>query len=194
MYRYYYNVNSSKKVLHLYGCHYLTNSKRKEYGEKHCIEKALKKGFTLCKHCFALQNRFFNEDRRIGTYLIRYNYSLNCQKDCVEITTGNGRWKILYAESQHILELYHENKEIRSTDCLSRIQGYHDQKVYEYELNDIMHYIYVHDGKRKLPPTKGTKRYKEMQKKQARRARKEAINNVLNLIDSLHTDTAVALR
>ena len=190
MYRYYYNINSSKKVLHLYGCHYLTNSKKKEYGEKHSLKKALNKGFTLCRHCFALQNRFFNEDKRISTYLIRYNYSCSCQKDCVEITTGNGRWKILYAENKQILELYHENKQIRSTDSLSRIQGYHDQKVSEYELSDIMHYIYVHDGKRKLPPAKGTKRYKKLQKKQEHEARKKSINNVLNLIDNLHINSS----
>ncbi len=191
MYRYYYNVNSSKRVLHLYGCHYLTNSKTKEYGEKHSIEKALKKGFTLCKHCFDLKNRFFNEDKRIGMYLMRYNYLCSCEKDCIEITTGNGRWKILYAEDKPILELYHENKQIRSTDCLSRIQGYHNQKVFEYELNDILHYIYVHDGKRKIPPAKGTKRYKELQKKKAQKARRESINNVLNLIDILQIDVSV---
>ena len=75
MYSYYYNVSSSKKVLHLYGCHYLTNSRKQEFGEKHSLKKALSQGFTLCKHCFSIQNRFENKYQKFAANYNKHNYN-----------------------------------------------------------------------------------------------------------------------
>ena len=183
MQSYYYNKNSSRKVLHLYDCPYITNSRKKEYGEKHSIKKALNKGYTLCKHCFALHRRVESE---LGQHYARGNYKYTCTKDFLEITTGKGNWKVLYAEDKPCFELYHQNKEVRNTDSLSRVPGYHFQNVCEYDLRGIIQHICKHDGKIPSPPAKGTKRFKRTQKRNEIQARKAAINNVLSLIDSLH--------
>lgn len=188
MQTYYYNKNSSKKVLHLCDCHYITNSSKKEYGEKHSIKKAVGKGYTLCKHCFALQRRFKSE---MGLDYRKNNYKYNCTKVFLEITTAKGNWKVLYAEDKPYFELYHQNKEIRSTDSLSRVPGYHFQNVREYDLRAIIQHIREHDGKVYSPPAKGTKRFKKTQKRIKVQTRKDAINNVLNLIDGLQMNRAV---
>ncbi len=187
MYTYFYNVNSNRKVLHLDGCQYLINSQKQEFGEKHSLEKALSKGFSLCKHCMTIQNRFVNKHLKFGGSYSKYNYTYTCGKDYLEITTGKGKWKILYGQYKPVLELYHQNKEMRDTDSLSRIAGYHYQHVQEYEFDDIIYYIYLHDGKLKVPPQKGSKKYKNWQKKNKKLERRAAIDNVLMLIDSLHS-------
>ena len=184
---YYYNVNSSRRVLHLCGCHYLTNARKQEFGEKHSLKKALSRGFSLCKHCFSIRNRFESKYQKFGGAYGRYNYQYICNKECLEITTGKGNWKVLYAEDAPLLELYHQNKEIRNTDSLSRIPGYHDQKVQGYEFSDIFYYIYIHDGRVKHPPAKGTKKYKEIQKRNKIIEKRAAVDRVLQLIDSLHS-------
>lgn len=184
MHDYYYNVNSSKKVLHLFGCHYLTCSKKQEFGKKHNLEKALRKGYTLCKHCFALHKRFAFQ---FGNAYCKHNYFYNCDSNCLEITTAKNTWLVRYAEDKTMLELYHRNTEERVTDSLSSIPGYHCQHVRRYEVDDIIYYIFTHDGKRVLPPPKGSKRYVHYKKQQKIQARRNAINNVLNLIDSLHS-------
>lgn len=188
MQTYYYNKNSSKKVLHLCDCHYITNSLKKEYGEKHSIKKATQKGYVLCKHCFALHRRVESE---LGQSYGKNNYKYNCTKDFLEISTGKGNWRVLYSEDKPCLELYHQNKEIRSTDSLSRVPGYHFQNVREYDLREIIQHIREHDGKVYLPPAKGTKRFKRTQKRIKTEARKNAINNVINLIDSLQLNRAI---
>lgn len=55
-----------------------------------------------------------------------------------------------------------------------------------YEVDDIIRYIFDHDGKRVLPPPKSSKRYANYKKRQKLQKKREAINNVLRLIDSLH--------
>jgi len=60
---------------------------------------------------------------------------------------------------------------------------------------DYLKYIIQHDNYRNhnpyhfimpvQPPKKGTKRYKKQQHKAKKRARRDAVNNVLNLINSL---------
>lgn len=181
---YYYSLNSNRKVLHLFGCHYLTYSRKQEFGKKHNLEKALKNGYTLCKHCFALQKRF---NYQLGKAYCKHNYFYSCDSNYIEITTARNTWLVRYAEDKTTLELYHRNTEERETDSLSSIPGYHCQHVRRYEVDDIIRYIFDHDGKRVLPPPKGSKRYANYKKQQKLQARHAAINNVLRLIDSLHT-------
>lgn len=184
VYTYFYNVNSSRKVLHVDNCRYLSSAKCQEFGEKHSVKKALNQGFVLCKHCFLIENRFKS---KYGTAYCKNNYKYVCSDNCVDITTGKGEWKIVYAKKSPELVLYHKNKEVRDTDCFSRIRGYHYQDVSNFEFSDIIDYICSHDGKIHLPPPKGSKRYKGYQKKMKKQERQAAINNVLHLIDSLHS-------
>lgn len=187
---YFYNICSRKKIIHLSDCRYITDSTKKRYGHFYCLEDALKKGYRPCRHCFTLIRRFIEEEERINKYCIRYNYILSHSKNSVEIITGKGQWKIVQAEHSQKVELYHKNTEVRNGDRYSRIKGYHNQRVTEFELVDYIHYIARHDGSNKKL-SKGTKRYKNMQKRLAAQARRTSINNVINLIDSLHTNYAV---
>ena len=187
---YFYNVFSSKKIVHLNDCRYIKTSAKQKFGYFGSLKEAIKNGYRPCRHCFTLIRRFAEEEERINKYCMRYNYILSHSKDSVEITTGKGQWKIVHAQNSQRVELYHKNTEIRSTDCFSRIEGYHNQRVSEYELGDYIHYIFSHDGRRKAPPAKGTKRYKSQQKRLAIQARRNSINNVICLIDSLQLSRA----
>ncbi len=186
MYCYFYNVNSKNKVLHVDGCHYLSFTDEQNLRKKESIKKAVLQGFSLCKHCFNIGNRFNDKYQKFGKYG-KNNYTYACGKDCLDITTGKGSWKVVYAQHKPVLELFHQNKEERPTDFRSRIPGYHYQYVSRYEFGDIIDYICAHDGKLKPPPAKGTRRYKEWQKHNKMQERRESINNVLRLIDSLHS-------
>ncbi len=187
---YCYNICSSKKIIHLNDCRYITNSTKHRFGHFYSLEDALRKGYRPCRHCFTLIRRFAEDEERISNCCLRYNYILSCNRDSVEITTGKGQWKIVQAQHSQRVELYHKNTEVRDRDHCSRIEGYHNQKVAEFELVDYIHYIARHDGSNQKP-SKGTKKYRNMQKRLAAQARRNSINNVISLIDSLHTGIAI---
>lgn len=186
MYTYLYSIKSRSKVLHVDGCHHLRYTAVHEIGKKCSLGKALSKGFTLCKHCMTVQNRFAMRYIRCYDSYGKHNYTYTCGKDYLDIITGKGSWRVIYAQNNPVLELYHQNKEARATDVSSRIPGYHFQHVREYEFDEIFTYIRQHDGKVSLPPPKSSKRYKAFQKKIKQQQRREAIDNVNRLIDSLH--------
>ena len=187
---YFYNICSSKKIIHLSDCRYIKDSTKKRFGHFYGLEDALRKGYRPCRHCFTLIRRFAQEEERISKYCTRYNYIFSHSKNSVEITTGKGQWKIVQAEHSQRVELYHKNTQTRESDRYSRIEGYHNQRVAEFELVDYIHYIARHDGSNQKI-SKGTKRYKNMQKKLAAQAKRQSVNNVLYLIDSLQMSRAV---
>ena len=88
----------------------------------------------------------------------------------------------------------------RSSDLLT---AYHDQKVSYSKLLKYLNYIIEHDYYRmlnpiypvqhKAPPVKGTKRYRKQLKQQKKQARKDAVRNVLTLIDSLSAPQSKAV-
>ena len=84
----------------------------------------------------------------------------------------------------------------RDMDCL--IPGYHIQKAKKSNILGYFKYIVEHEyyrmtypacppqrAKKRQPPRKGTKRYKNQKRREARYERKRAIKNVLNMIDYL---------
>ena len=187
---YFYNICSSQKIIHLSDCRYITNSTKKQFGHFYGLKEALKKGYRPCRHCFTVAGRFAEEKERIDKYCRRYNYIISQSNNTLEITTGRGEWKIVQAEHSQRTELYHKNTQTRDSDRCSRIEGYHNQRVTEYELVDYIHYIARHDGSNQKV-SKGTKRYKNMQKKLAAQAKRQSVCNVLYLIDSLQMSRAV---
>ncbi len=187
---YFYNVNSREKIIHLGDCRHIKSSSKKQFGYFYGLADALKKGYRPCRHCFTLLNRFFEEEERINKYCNRYHYILSHGKNSIDITTGCGQWKIVQAEHSQRVELYHKNTQVRDADQYSRIEGYHNQRMVAYELEDYIHYIATHDGSN-YKPAKGTKKYKSMQKRNAKKAKRESVSNVLYLIDSLQMNRAV---
>ena len=83
------------------------------------------------------------------------------------------------------------------------LTAYHDQKVSYSKLLKYLDYIVEHDYYRmlnpiypvqhKAPPVKGTKRYRKQLKQQKKKARKDAVRNVLTLIDSLSVPQSKAV-
>ncbi|MBQ3150509.1 MAG: hypothetical protein IJB86_04610 [Clostridia bacterium] len=183
---YFYNISSSKKVLHLSDCRYIKSSDDSNVGYFYSLSCAINKGYRPCHHCFTLIGRFAEEKERINKYCTRYNYNYSYSKDSVEISTGKGQWKIIQEKIGQSIELFHKNTQNRNSDCYSKIPGYHNQKIIENEMVDYIHYICSHDGINKKPPAIGTKKYKKIQKKRAAAKKRNSINNVLCLIDSLN--------
>lgn len=102
-----------------------------------------------------------------------------------------------------LLMLYHKNTELRASDAVSAIRGYHNQQIRFQSLLQYFTYITSHDAyrmhhpgapraaltkkppKQKEPPRKGTKRWHKEQTRRRAAERRRAIRNVLALIDSL---------
>ena len=96
------------------------------------------------------------------------------------------------------LTLYHQNTFESQRDCRSEIKGYHLQGGASYDsVVDYLKYIVEHDyfrmwnpvyhrPKKKEPPKKGTKRYRREQRKMKNREKRQAVRNVLDLIESLN--------
>lgn len=183
---YFCNNKSKEKIVHLRNCHYISDSKSKNFNHFNSLRKALDNGCRPCRHCFSLQRRYMSEKENIQKSCLNYNYDLLFNGDSIEITTGKGQWRIVQAKHNKKLELYHKNTEERFSDKFSRISGYHNQRLLGYEITDYIEYIFSHDGRWKVPPLKGTKRYRNQQKRLAKLERRNSINNVIRIIDSLH--------
>jgi hypothetical protein len=98
--------------------------------------------------------------------------------------------------------LFHRNS--FETGAPTQIPHYHCQKFEADTICGYLNYIVEHDKFRKEMPVrvkqkkpkkarKGTKRYKNEQKKIAKRQHRYDVKNVLNLIDSLHSECGIAI-
>lgn len=110
------------------------------------------------------------------------------------IMTPHGSWKILAAEKEHALILFHEN--VRPSNWKKdQYPGYHQQHVRKASLLEYFEYIVDHDAYRrnhpvyqkvqKVAPIKGTKRYRKEQKKKKKDKRFSEIKRVEELLEEL---------
>lgn len=111
------------------------------------------------------------------------------------ILTPYSKWKIIIKGSNKRIYLYHKNT-LGKEEQEPLIPGYHHQAVRRGSIMGYLEYIIEHDRyrlnnpvhikrKKKAPPKKGTKRYKQAQEKMKRIERYQSIRRVIELIDSL---------
>ncbi len=194
---YYYSKNSRKKIIHKGLCFHVANSYIDNIGCFDSLGQAYENGYRLCKHCNPLASRYRKELKSILAYSQEKGIAVEGRNRFIGITSISSKWKIILSVDQQQIRLYHKNAFETDNDALSPVSGYHLQRVYKNSIMGYLEYIVQHDQYRREnplyikpskkpspPPRKGTKRYKNAQKRAAQIARKDAIQNVLNIIDS----------
>ena len=195
---YYYCKNSKKKIIHSIECFHVQHSKIDNVGWFETLNQAYGQGYRLCKHCSPLVKHYKREEGEITEFCRKNGLAVYLSNKCISISSTRSRWKIAL-DKQNKIVLYHKNDFTTNKDHLSEISGYHLQgDARRDSIVAYLQYIVDHDYYRMLnpvhipqkqrespPPRKGTKRYKRAQRSMEKYERKQAIKNVLNLIDSL---------
>lgn len=200
---YYYCKKSRKKVVHTIECFHIQQSCIDDIGWFESLPEAYEKGYRLCKHCNPLFGYYRNESENIIEYCRKNGMSVHLGNKNISVRSIRSQWKIALDKKNRII-LYHKNDFTTSRDHLSEINGYHLQgDVHKESIVEYLEYIVDHDYFRMLnpvyipkkkkespPPKKGTKRYKSAQRRMEKYERKQAIKNVLNIIESLNISPA----
>ena len=195
---YYYSKNSREKIVHLDSCFHLDNMNHSKMGCFQTLSEAYEQGYKICKHCNPLFNQYKKEKEQIIELCRKKGVSVFVGNKNVVIRSINSKWKITVDKNEKFV-LYHKNTYKTENDHLSQVKGYHLQGdvnkesiveyldyVLEHDYYRMMHPVYIHKQKKeKAPPRKGTNRYKSLQHRIEKNNRKQAISNVLNIIDSL---------
>ena len=192
---YYYRKNSRRKIVHAECCHFRRILNPETTGYFQTLAEAYSAGYRLCAHCDALSKQYRKEEQDLQEYCRINGLSVHLGKRGIWVRSPRSEWRIIADDTRAGSKLYHKNDlhpGKRSSDLLT---AYHDQKVSYSKLLKYLDYIVEHDYYRmlnpiypvqhKAPPVKGTKRYRKQLKQQKKKARKDAVRNVLTLIDSL---------
>lgn len=201
---YYFNQKSSKKIVHSQDCFRIANSENSNIGLFKTLDDAYEAGYRLCRNCSPIAKKYKREENEIMEFC-RINGMIPYFHDkFVGITSVSGKWKITVNKDGKQICLFHKNEYKSKHDNKSPIPGFHLQKACCDSIMGYLSYISKHDSyRRKNPlyifpkekplPRKGTRRYREEQKKVKIIANKRAIRNVLDLIESLPSSTNSAV-
>ncbi len=200
---YYYSKKSRNKVIHTVECFHIHNTDIDDLGWFESLSEAYKYGYRLCRHCNLLSKDYRNEKKQIIDYCRVNGLSLYLTYRSLMVESIKSKWQITLDKKDKFV-LYHKNTFETYKDCLSEIGGYHFQR--DIRANSVMEYLkYIieHDyyrqrqpiciekKKREKPlPKKGTKRYRKAQNRIKKFERKQAIRNVIDIIDSLNAPSA----
>lgn len=198
---YYYCKKSKKRIIHLQECFHTLKLDDENWGSFETLAEAYEQGYRLCKHCNLLAKQYRKEHKGIINFCQRKGLRVSFGYRNIAVASVHSKWLIAIDEKSKFI-LYHKNTFETEKDCLSEIKGYHKQyDVLKGSIIDYLNYIVEHDYFRMMrpvqgpkkkkeyhPPRKGTRRYKSAQRRIEKIKRKEAIDNVLNLIDSLNIE------
>ena len=199
---YYYCKNNEKKIVHLANCHHIRKTEISKLASFDNITEAEEKGYHVCKHCAGLKSYLRNEKEEIHAVQKKHGIVVITTLSYMYINTVNEQWIIIFDDERNCLKLFHRNS--FETGAPTQIPHYHCQNFDSDTLCGYLNYIVEHDEYRKGTPLrikqnkpkkarKGSKRYKNQQKKIAKKQHKYAVKNVLNLIDSLHLECPIAV-
>lgn len=195
---YYYNKQSKVKVIHTDKCFHISVERHKDVGHFETLREAYEQGYRLCKHCNLMHRQYKKECDEILEMSSKHGLSVYSGNRYISITSLASKWKLTLDKDQKLV-LYHKNEFETPNDSLSQVLGYHFQgDVKQSSIVSYLNYIIEHDYFRMMhpvikpkkkkespPPRKGTRRYKSAQRRNEKNQRKQAIKNVLDLIDSL---------
>ena len=197
---YYYSKKSREKIIHTAECFHINRIGADDIGWFETLPDAYVQGYRLCKHCSPLLKCYRKEHKQILDFCRKNGLAVRIGDKRVFVESNMSKWQIILDKSNEIA-LYHKNSFKTSRDSLSEVCGYHFQgDIRKNSIAEYLEYIIEHDHYRRLnpahtpkkespPPIKGTKRYKSTQRKIRKYERKQAIRNVLSLIDSLSVPT-----
>ena len=153
-------------------------------------------GLMHCKFCAPIVRQMKKEKEELLPYAAQNGLAYFYQRgdNTMVIMTPHGSWKIIAGGKEHALILFHES--VRPSNWeKDQYPGYHQQHVRRASLLEYFEYIVDHDAYRrnhpvyqkvqKVPPIKGTKRYRKEQKKTARAKRNSEIKRVEELLKEL---------
>lgn len=201
---YYFRKKSKGKIIHTADCFHLFNTDIRNIGWFETLSEAYAKGYRLCKHCNPLFKYFKKEEDQIYDFCREKGMSVRLNNRSISVDSIYSVWKIAPDENNKII-LYHKNSFETKKDCLSEIAGYHLQgDVRRENILGYLNYIIDHDYFRMFNPVhvpkkaiesaqpkKGTKKYRSQQIRIKKYERRQAINNVIGLIDSLKVPSAM---
>lgn len=202
---YYYNQFSKTKVIHLDSCFHISKERHKKVDHFKSLHEAYENGYRLCKHCNPMHKQYKKERDEILQMSAKKGLSVYSGNRYISITSVASKWKITLDNEMRMV-LYHKNEFETANDSASQVLGYHFQgDVNQTSIISYLNYIVEHDYFRMMhpvnkpkqkknspPPRKGTRRYRSAQRRNEKNQRKQAIKNVLDLIDSLSVPTRAA--
>lgn len=191
---YYYSKTSKNKIIHTDACRYRHAISQNHMGSFEILAEAHEAGYRLCKACSPLVKMFRDEEEKLMVLCREKGLAISLRRNFITISSPRSKWRILADDNRNRTMLYHCND--FDYENASPVPGYHNQHVNYATLQEYLDYIIDHDYYRmmhplypapqpKAPPVKGTKRYRKAQAKEKRKAKKAAVWNVLNIIDSL---------
>jgi len=130
-----------------------------------------------------------------------HHMSQRLQGGAICLNTPYSGWQLVCGDEGEIL-LYHRNRWELKRDSRSAVKGFHHQNMRRDSLLEYCEYIVKHDKYRRenpekkppkwehKPPKKGTNAWRAEQKREAKRDRRRAIDNVFNLFAQLEAARA----
>lgn len=192
---YYYSKNSRRKIVHSECCHFRRIMNPETTGYFKTLAEAYSAGYRLCAHCDILSKHYRKEEQDLQEYCRNNGLSVHLGKRGIWVRSPRSEWRIIADDNRAGSKLYHKNDLHPGHRSYDLLTSYHDQKVSYSKLLKYLDYIVEHDyyrmlnpiypAQHKAPPVKGTKRYRKHLKQQKKKARKDAVSNVLTLIESL---------
>lgn len=194
---FYYSKKSNSKIIHNGICFHLSDCDISDIGRFETLKEAYENGYRLCKDCSPLYKAYKSEEEKLYEYCQSNALTSYISDRFVKVISPYSSWKIVVSDSGNRLCLYHKNECRRCGDEQSEIKWYHYQKKYADTILKFLKYITDHDyyrmknpvytshTKPKAPPLKGTRRYRNEEKRNERIRRKQEIYRVLSIIENL---------
>ena len=188
---------SEEKIFHSADCRYVKCIKDENKIYFKTLKEATGAGYRQCKCCSYIQEYLDRENSRIEGFCKQNGiyYYIDLCDGALNVISKTGKWKIIVNGRYHNIWLYH--KSILGTYDDEYITGYHSQKAFSKSLMGYMKYIVNHDGFRQDKPlcrasahlncTKGSKKWKRVQKHAEKARKQQSIQYVLNLLDNMST-------
>ncbi len=191
----YYSRKNHRKIIHTKNCFIVRHFDPEAIGTFETLQEALNAGYRLCRRCDPIARQYKKEREDILRYCDRNGMSCHFSGPYLKITHARTDW-LVSVSLDGKLQLFHKNTRSQASDRFSPIPGYHDQGVRHGVLMGFFGYIKKHDAYRyrftqallpppvKKPARKSTKKRRKEYEKIKRLERQNAIQNVLDIIDS----------
>lgn len=177
-------------------CHHIRNTPQENLIPIDTVDDVIHNRFRFCRNCNRLVQQFNKEEDALYAYCQANGVIIRLHDSFLTISTPASKWKIIAFQKKGELTLFHHNTYKTDRDHLSPLRNYHLQRVSCDSITGYLAYIIDHDIYRrshpvkklkqeKPPAPKGSKRYIKEQKRMKKQAKKQAVKNVLALIDNL---------
>lgn len=191
------SMRSSRKIVHTENCYLSKRLIPENVIPFETLCTAFSAGYRLCRHCNPIVRLLRSEEDALYDFCMKNGMSFRCHDRDLAIASTISNWIITVSPAGQTM-LFHKNTKVLSSDHLSPVPGYHDQRISYDTLLPYFVYIKNHDHFRhahpeqisaphstvKEPPRKGTKRWNKEQRRLKNQKRRQSVHNVLDIINS----------